>query len=548
MKSIILAICVFIAFQTGMAQEMSATQWKEDINYLRNLVDEKYPFLYKKITKENFHEQAEALVSQNGSREDYEVVAGIMKLVSSFGYGHTSIGLRDTPFTLTQLPVHLKEFKDGIFIEGASAAHADHAGAKVLQIAGSDVKEVYKRVYPYFPAENSQFFKAYGMNYLVYTELLTVEGFIESPTDEVTLTLEKDGKVYEQVFQPMEKGKRAPTAYGFTKNEEGWVSARDTTRTPYYIKHLDRIYYSEVLPGENTMYVRHSQIQDDSLMAIPEFYKKVFNEIEEKGIQKLVIDVRLNGGGNNYKNRAVIREIIAHPGIDKVGSLFVILGDRTFSACQNLVNELDNYTNAIFIGEPTGENINFYGDNNKEELPNSKIPVYLSFAWWQDKPQWENQEWLPPHIAVQPTFKAYKNNEDPVLEAALNFDDSDFILDPMDHLTVLFMKGDVETLKKEAFRLSRDERYTFFNFEDRFNDIGERLFNQGQTQESLFVYQLNTELYPESAWAWAGLARSLQKAGNPGDAKAAASRALELSKNQPETHRELTALFSELPD
>ena len=48
--------------------------------------------------------------------------------------------------------------------------------------------------------------------------------------------------------------------------------------------------------------------------------------------------------------------------------MFVIIGRRTFSACQNLVNELDNYTNAIFIGEPTAENINFYGDTRPGSL------------------------------------------------------------------------------------------------------------------------------------------------------------------------------------
>ena len=134
----------------------------------------------------------------------------------------------------------------------------------------------------------------------------------------------------------------------------------------------------------------------------------------------------------------------------------MIIGRRTFSACQNLVNELDNYTNAIFIGEPTAENINFYGDNRRVELPNSKLAVYLSFAWWQDKPQWENGDYTVPHLAIEPTFAEYSANEDPVLEAALNFSVDNFIIDPMGYLTQLFMDGKYELLATEAQRMVQD--------------------------------------------------------------------------------------------
>ncbi|THD68789.1 hypothetical protein E7Z59_00215 [Robertkochia marina] len=545
MKGIFTLICSFMLFLQLTAQDTVNTNWKEDISYLKELIDSEYPFLYKKISKDDFHAAASELMAQAEDAEDHEMVVGLMKLVSSFGYGHTSVGLRDTPFSLRQLPLNLKEFKDGIYIEGSQEAFAADVGARVLKIAGEDVKEVYKKVYPYFPAENSQFFKAYGMNFLITTELLAGEGLIENPLSEVSLTLLKDGLEYQRVFAPMEKGERAPTAYGYTKNDEGWISARDTTSSPNYLKHLDRIYYSEYMPDHNTMYVRQSQIQDDSLMAIPEFYDKVFREIEEKNIEKLVIDVRLNGGGNNYKNKAVLKDIITHPEIDSLGHLFVILGDRTFSACQNLVNELDNYTNAVFVGEPTGENINFYGDNNKEELPHSKIPVYLSFAWWQDKPQWENQQWLPPHVAVQMSFEEFVNNQDPVLDAALNFDDDGFILDPMGHLTTLFMKGDIETLKKDAFMLSKDERYTFFDLESRFVEVGERLANTGQVNEAMFVYQLNTELYPESVASWYGLAKTLKKSGKMEEAKGAGQKALSLAKDQTELQTELKGFLED---
>ncbi len=142
-----------------------------------------------------------------------------------------------------------------------------------------------------------------------------------------------------------------------------------------------------------------------------------------------MLDVRLNGGGNNYKNKPIVQGLLKSK-INQPGKFLVIIGRRTFSACQNLVNELDNYTEAIFVGEPTSENINFYGDNRRMELPKSKIPVFLSFAWWQDKPQWENADWLAPHIAVEMSFEDYRSNRDPVLETALKANTNGFIRNP----------------------------------------------------------------------------------------------------------------------
>ena len=209
----------------------------------------------------------------------------------------------------------------------------------------------------------------------------------------------------------------------------------------------------------------------------------------------------------------------------------VILGRRTFSACQSLVNELSNYTNAIFIGEPTAENINFYGDNRREVLPNSKVPLFLSFAWWQDKPQWENGPWLAPHVAIDMSFDQYVNNEDPVLEAALSFDGASFISNPMAHFTQLFEKGDIATLKSDAARMVKDPTYAFFDFEANFNKAGYNLLGSNQVKEAVFVFGLITELFPNSANAWDSLAEGYLKAGDKEKAKAYYEKAISLDKN-----------------
>jgi hypothetical protein len=97
---------------------------------------------------------------------------------------------------------------------------------------------------------------------------------------------------------------------------------------------------------------------------------------------RVVLDIRSNGGGNNFLNRFVVKEIIRRPALDQPDRLLVLIGRGVFSAAQNLVNELDCYTNATFVGEPTGNAPNQYGDARRLELPRSKIRVFISSLYW----------------------------------------------------------------------------------------------------------------------------------------------------------------------
>jgi hypothetical protein len=61
-------------------------------------------------------------------------------------------------------------------------------------------------------------------------------------------------------------------------------------------------------------------------------------------------------------NVPLIRSIIQSESIDRPGHFFGIIGPATFSAAQNLTDELEKYNNILFVGEPTGPNGNHYGD------------------------------------------------------------------------------------------------------------------------------------------------------------------------------------------
>jgi hypothetical protein len=97
----------------------------------------------------------------------------------------------------------------------------------------------------------------------------------------------------------------------------------------------------------------------------------------------------------------------------------VIIGRETFSAAQNTVNLLEAYTNATFVGEPTGSRPNFVGESTYIVMPYSKLRVYCSSRYWQHVVSTDRRNWVPPQIAAELSSEDFLDNRDPCLEAIL---------------------------------------------------------------------------------------------------------------------------------
>ncbi len=527
LSCLILLTTILLAGALPAQADLSASDWREDLRFLQKTIHEEYPFLFVKTTPASFDREVEKLYAAIPALEPHEIVVGLARLVASFEYGHTSLRLGDAKNNFHSLPLNLYHFNDGVFVEGIHRDYERALGARVLEVAGKPIAEVLQAIRPVIPAENDQFAKGYGLGYLNFTEVLHAQGITGSLQHDITFTLEKEGRVFTETISARQ-GLEMPEQYGFLQPEGDWLSMRQEGTLPHYLQQLDKHYYFKYLPEEKTVYVRYSQVVPDPAESIPDFYQRVFDFVENNEVARFVLDVRLNGGGNNFNNKTVVKGIIRAQKIDQVGKLFVILGRNTFSAAQNLVSELDNYTNAIFVGEPTSENLNFYGDNRPVTLPKSQLTARLSWAWWQDKPQWQGGKWLAPHVAVDLSSNDYRTNQDPVLAAALDFEADGFILDPMDHLTQLFQNGQLEQVQQEAMRLAADPAYRFYDFEGRMNKLGDMLLKSNQLQPAMFLAQLATKLFPTSATSHDLLAEALLRSGEKTKAAALSEQVIKL--------------------
>lgn len=158
-------------------------------------------------------------------------------------------------------------------------------------------------------------------------------------------------------------------------------------------------------------------IQDKETETIRDLASEVYTVLSESGTKNLIIDLRLNGGGNNHKMWPIVRLVSAHEMASADNQVFVITGRNTFSACQNLVNNLDPMTNATFVGEATSSKINFTGESSQVTLPFCELRMSISSRYWQDGIPEDTRPWVAVDVPVALSSADYFANRDPVLEA-----------------------------------------------------------------------------------------------------------------------------------
>jgi hypothetical protein len=66
----------------------------------------------------------------------------------------------------------------------------------------------------------------------------------------------------------------------------------------------------------------------------------------------------------------------------------------------NFVDDMELNTNATFVGEPTGETPNMWGDPGSLKLPNSGIVVQTSTLWWQMEDPRDRRPFRAPDITA----------------------------------------------------------------------------------------------------------------------------------------------------
>ncbi|HEX8495016.1 MAG TPA: tetratricopeptide repeat protein [Pyrinomonadaceae bacterium] len=487
-------------------------KWRQDLRYLAAEMPRQHRNLFHSMTREQFESAVKRLDERIPTLARHQIIVELGRIVAMVKDGHTSIQSYpfDPKINFRSYPLTLYHYKDGLFVQAADPKYANVVGGRVVKVGNATAEQALASVRELIFHDNEMGIKGGAPFALVTPEALHTVGLIKD-MESATYVIERNGQQFTIEVQPFTR----PTPVGHGTNffkPAGWVDARDGAQapTPLYLKDPENLYWFEYLPETKTVYVQYNGVQDKPDESISDFAKRLFAFVEKNPVDRFVLDMRRNGGGNNYLNRPLLLGIIKSK-VDERGKLFTIIGRRTYSAAQNLVNELEKYTNTIFVGEPTGENVNFYGDPARIELPNSGIVVRVSTLWWQNLDPRDRRQWTGPHIAAELTSEDYRNNVDPAMKAIMAYTPEKELAEAM---TEALLKDDVQLAKKLFWEYKNDPANAYLNIETPVNALGYRLMEMKRLEQAIEIFKLNVEAFPHSANTYDSLGEAYMNAGN----------------------------------
>jgi hypothetical protein len=519
--------------QTGPdrpADSASVRQWREDLAYLARELPRRHKNLFHTMRREQFDSALAVLDRKLPTLARHQVIVELARIVARIGDGHTNVApTRDPKIGFHAYPVKLYFFKDGLFIRAASREQADLVGAKVLRIGRLSTAQAYEAVRELIGRDNEMNAQFFAPFLLVMPEILHAIGAIDDP-DSAPLLLEQDGTRTVAVLRPSGLAAMMPSDTDVSWGPEaGWVDMRgaaDGPRTPLWLRGDPRDHLRfEYLPESRTAYVQFNKVGDEPGETIAAFAGRLRAFVDSGAVDRVVLDLRLNRGGDGTLNQPLLLSLIRSPKLEGPGRLFVLIGRSTFSAAQFLVHDLEEYTDAVFVGEPTAGKPNSYGDSRRITLPNSGITVRASIFYWQRTHPLDARQWKGPDVAAELTSRDYRANLDPGMREVLAYRPEPSLAERMRDA---FAAGDSAGALKLHLEYKADPRHAYADTELELNALGYELLRQGRHGHAIVVLQLNTADHPGSSNAFDSLGEAYMEAGRREEAIRSYERAVAL--------------------
>ncbi|HUP88450.1 MAG TPA: hypothetical protein VM100_03835 [Longimicrobiales bacterium] len=380
---IVLVVALWVA-KPVCAQ--TAAQWRADLRMLSSALTTVHPEPFHDTAPETFRAAVRSLDVNAAKLTQNQILVRMLGIVAMLKDAHTQLHIPPT----NRFPVRLYKFGDGIFVTGVRAEDASRLGAEVITINGKMAAAVYDSVQTIAAGDNP------------FSRMEAVPRFISDPRiinglglgDTTAIRLElklKDG----------------------TRTE--WTVSRSSD-APTLFERTDAGLYQLRRDGD-MLYVKFNAVQD----SVVAYARRIVAIIDSSSIDKLVIDLRDNGGGNNDFAKTAVT-IIARSRINERGHLFVITGRRTYSAAMNFTSLLEDQTRAIFVGEAPGGSPHHYGDATLFTLPNSKMNFTVSTLHWSLGVQpMDVRITMEPDIAAPPRHDDVVNGKDAALDSIRSY-------------------------------------------------------------------------------------------------------------------------------
>lgn len=408
----LLIIGLFLSLQCN-SQTLKKNDWVTDIDFLAKELPRKHYDFFTIKDKQEFLVELDKIKLISTKLSDFEVAIKLQQLIAGFGDSHTSINFGQLIDKNNILPLHLYWFSDGLYILHTTQENYEILGHQILSVNGFTLETITDSLSTLITKDNQAIIKNSIPKLLPLVQVLEYFGFING--QEIVLELmDINGIKKSHIIRPAEMTRQNRKMY---KPDSLALCFRD--ERAFFIDYYqasDNIYYLQY----NRCWSKELELQygnaqnAEKMPSFKEFEEKVFQTITKHSIDKVVFDIRFNGGGNSSQVTEFVVKFAKILEKKPETKIYVILGRHTFSSA--ILNAMDFklITNATFIGEETSGKPNHFGEVKSFQLPNSGIKVNYSTKYFKRTDG--KVSTLSPEIKLESSFSDFDHGIDPAYE------------------------------------------------------------------------------------------------------------------------------------
>ena len=388
---------------------LSPAQWIADIDYLANQVENIFPEIENRIDQIALTEEWSTLKANLEKMSTDQVVLELQRILGLLQDEGTAIYPFQKAFDQPVLPIKSYWFADGLYICDSREDYPDLSGQKIVRINQVGIDELFEKMLPFLPGDNLTYKKYTFPMYAQVPAWLTAAGV---PVTGQTIDLELGNGT--QLSLPLGK---VADYIALKRNLVG-----DQQSTFSDTEFQDQPYWKEYIPEHHLLSIQFKRIANaPSGPGFKQFIREIEQDLNERTIDKIVIDNRYGGGGNGFKLKPFTDLIRDHLLAKPDRQLFVLTSRATRGTVAELTSILVNNTDAILIGEDTGEGPNTVGDTKNIILPQSGIRVSITHKFWPTSWEEDSRTSIAPDIYINPTYEQQTKPNAPWYDAVLNY-------------------------------------------------------------------------------------------------------------------------------
>jgi hypothetical protein len=404
-----------LASVTALARQASAqTQTgvrRAEVEALRRFAETTHPRGREAGADADWRARWEALAAEADALSIGAYFIRTRRALGWFKDGHTTVlpfefvgGPPEGPFRLG-LPVRARAFHDGLYVNAGKEEGAALIGARLTRIGDMDVTAFMRAVAEQWPG-NDAWAQRWAGSHVSSSAMLQGLGVIGDAAAPVRLEGLRGRQRVRATLRPREGATEG------LQEMERTPSQRETWEREAGVGNYVRV-------EGRAVYISCNDMDDVEGKTFADFTRECFAAMENAATDRLIFDVRRNGGGNNFWPEA-LRKRILRSRFNRPGGLYVLTSPFTFSAAQNPSTRLERDSFAIFVGEPTGGAPNHYGDASVTRGEATGIHSMVSTIPWFDSYPMDDREWILPDLPAPVTFADARSGADRALDIAMS--------------------------------------------------------------------------------------------------------------------------------